>query len=65
MGPFVESVTTVRPATVRPATESEVAAAKSEYEATGQCRCEIIYDEPGFLYDIRYCAICGMYLGLV
>ena len=39
--------------------EEEVKAAKEEYAKTGECDCIYIYDEPGPIYNLRYCGICG------
>jgi hypothetical protein len=39
--------------------EEEVKAAKEKYTKTGECNCIYIYDEPGYIYDLRYCGICG------
>lgn len=38
--------------------EEEVKAAKEKYAKTGECDCIYIYDEPGPIYDLRYCGIC-------
>lgn len=43
---------------VRPATQSEIDECKRLYES-GLCPHTIIRDEPGWLYDLRICAICG------
>lgn len=45
--------------------EEEVKAAKEKYAKTGKCDCIYIYDEPGHMYDLRYCGICGSYLGTI
>ena len=39
--------------------EEEVKVAKEKYAKTGECDCIYIYDEPGPIYDLRYCGICG------
>lgn len=31
----------------------------------GECDGSIVYDESEWMYDIRYCAICGRGLGLI
>ncbi len=31
----------------------------------GICKGEIIYDHPGYMYDVRHCAICGKILGCI
>ena len=63
--PFVE--TWIIPGTssdVRPATEADIVAAEEALVA-GKCPCNIVYDEPGFAYDIRYCYTCGKFLGMI
>lgn len=45
--------------------EEEVKAAKEEYANTGECNCIYIYDEPGYMYDLRYCGICGKIVGFI
>ena len=45
--------------------EEEVKAAKKEYAKTGECNCIYIYDEPGYIYDLRYCGICGKIVGFI
>lgn len=39
--------------------EEEVKAAEEKYAKTGECDCIYIYDEPGPIYNLRYCGICG------
>lgn len=43
----------------------EVATAKQDYIKTGECKHEYVYDESGFMYDNRYCGICGKHLDLI
>lgn len=45
--------------------EEEVKAAKEKYAKTGECNCIYIYDEPGYIYDLRYCGICGKIVGFI
>lgn len=47
------------------ATDEEVAVAVTAYKTTGECDHSFIKDIPGHLYDIRVCAVCGAYLGMV
>lgn len=47
-----------------PATQNEINLAQKQYK-DGKCLHEIFYDEPGWLYDSRWCAICGKSLGLI
>lgn len=50
--------------TVRPATEAEIELGR-QLHALGKCPHNLVHDEPGWLYDFRYCAICGQGLGIV
>lgn len=34
------------------------------YQA-GECGHELFIDEPGWMYDVRYCALCGEGLGAI
>lgn len=45
--------------------EEEVKTAKEKYAKTGKCDCIYIYDEPGHIYDLRYCGICGKIVGFI
>ena len=45
--------------------EEDVKAAKEKYAKTGECNCIYIYDEPGYMYDLRYCGICGKIVGFI
>lgn len=49
---------------VRRATEDDIETALALHE-TGKCDHSIIYDEAGWLYDLRTCAICEEGLGTV
>lgn len=49
---------------VRPATGLEVELAQKEH-LEGGCKHNIVRDECGWLYDYRFCAICGIGLGVV
>ena len=31
----------------------------------GNCKGEMVYDHPGYMYDVRHCAICGKILGCI
>lgn len=62
---FVETVTArvgnyIAASRVRPATDDEVRAAMQDYIELGLCAHELVCDEHGWLYDVRYCAICGV-----
>lgn len=50
---------------IRPATPEEVTYAEDNYELSGVCDHSIVFDERGFAYDLRYCAICGAPRGLI
>lgn len=46
--------------------EEEVKAAKEKYAKTGECDCHYFYDEFGHSdYHLRYCGICGSYIGTI
>lgn len=46
--------------------EEKVKAAKEKYAKTGECDCIYIYDEFGHSdYHLRYCGICGKFLGTI
>lgn len=47
---------------LREPTEDEVRLLGSNQD---NCDHKLIYDEPGWLYDFRYCAKCGIPLGIV
>ena len=49
---------------VRRATEEDVVAAMALHDS-GKCDHSIIYDIPGWMYDVRVCAICGTGLGCI
>ncbi len=49
---------------VRVATMEEIVAAETA-AASGHCPCNIVLDEPGWLYDYRSCATCGRGLGAI
>lgn len=46
------------------ATPSQIQEAVALHQK-GKCPHNIIRDEAGYIYDIRYCAICGKCLGLI
>ena len=48
-----------------PVTEDKVLKAKAEFMCSGLCDHSLIYDEKGWLYDFRMCAVCGKGLGTV
>ncbi|MCK5018721.1 MAG: hypothetical protein KAS32_16790 [Candidatus Peribacteraceae bacterium] len=50
--------------TVRKATKDEIADAE-RLHILGKCPHNIIYDEAGYLYDLRTCHTCGISLGTV
>ena len=49
--------------------DTELEMAKATYVNTGKCSCSttrrFVVDEPGYLYDLRSCAVCGRSLGTV
>jgi len=48
-----------------PVSDEERANALDVFANTGKCDEHLVYDEPGWPYDLRYCWVCGAYLGLV
>jgi len=46
------------------ASEKDIKSAIELYNK-GNCQHNIIYDETGYMYDIRYCAICDEFLGVI
>jgi len=49
---------------IRPATDAEIEEA-ARLHREGKCPHTIILDEPGWLYDQRFCVTCGDFLGLI
>lgn len=49
---------------LRVPTESEIIEARQKH-AEGRCDHRLIRDEPNWLYDFRYCAICDRFLGFI
>ncbi len=47
---------------VRPATIEEV---QEAYKNKANCQHQIIRDEAGWMYDFRFCVVCGQSLGTV
>jgi len=54
---------TVVMSTLREPTEEEVSGLEATPCRHGSQPTQLIFDEPGFMYDFRYCAICGVFLG--
>lgn len=50
---------------VRLATEKEIENALVEFLSNGVCDHSLIFDDRGWMYDFRYCAICKAGLGVV
>lgn len=47
------------------ATESEIVGCHNYYEKNKECRHHLVYDESGFIYNSRYCGICGKFIALI
>lgn len=46
--------------------ECKLKTAKEKYAKTGECDCKYFYDEFGLSdYHLRYCGICGRYIGTI
>jgi hypothetical protein len=50
---------------LKPVSNEEIEEAKKQYKKTKKCDHTIIFDVYGFMYDNRYCYICGESQGLV
>lgn len=57
-------IKTATSSTVRPATREEIEAC-DELAAKGACPHTVVTDEVGFIYNIRYCAVCLAGLALI
>ena len=57
--------TTVTWSDIREPTVAEVTALRNKPCAHSTQKTQLIYDEFGFMYDFRTCAICGCDLGTV
>ena len=57
-GPILQS-------NLRLATEQEVEDARKHYEEHKECKCHLVYDKPGFDWDLRYCGICNEFICLI
>ena len=67
---FVETVTErigphVLTSSVRKATVEDIEQERTNVANGEACRHIIVYDEPGWLFDVRVCGICGAGLGTV
>ena len=51
--------------TLAKVSDKEIREAQKEFSASGKCKHDIIYDVPGWPYDVRYCFICEELLGVV
>lgn len=47
------------------ATQQEIDEHKQYFEINGKCQNHLIYDKPSFMYDFRYCGICGAMLAMI
>jgi hypothetical protein len=48
-----------------PATEEDIKNFKNRPCEHSLHEDKLIYDEPGWPYDFRYCGICGAFLGMI
>jgi len=62
---YVEIPVGTTGSTFRKATTDEYERAKLIFVATDRCEHPIFIDEPGFIYDIRSCHICGSIIGFI
>lgn len=51
--------------TLIPATQKQVEESKKYYEEHCLCKQHLVYDKPGFDFNLRYCGICGKFIGSV
>lgn len=56
---------TVISSDLKEVTVEEVVEAKETFQRSGYCDHSLVEDVPGWLYDIRSCAICGKGLGAI
>ena len=48
------------------ASKKEISEAKKYFNEHGLCNgYHLIYDEPGSIYNSRYCKICGKFIGFI
>ncbi len=50
---------------LREATPQEIEDSENYYKEHGKCKYHLIYDKPGFDFDMRYCGICGQFISLI
>lgn len=50
---------------LREATIQEVDEASLYFKEHGKCKCHLVYDMPGFDWDVRYCGICNNMIALI
>lgn len=53
---FAGSITASR---IEETTEEQLAAAKVAFDSGQKCPHDFVWDEYGYMYDFRECAICG------
>lgn len=49
---------------IRPANEKDIQSAQLALEH-GKCTHDVVWDQPGHMYDLRFCNTCGSLLGLI
>lgn len=47
------------------ATQDEIDNAKELFKQNKKCEHHLVYDKEGFMYDFRFCGICGEEIGLI
>lgn len=55
---------TVLMSEIRPANEKDIQSAQLALEH-GKCTHDVVWDQPGHMYDLRFCNTCGSLLGLI
>jgi len=67
---FIEVITeqyngVVMCSTIKKPTKKDIEYFKNHLCNHGKQKEQLIYDEHGFMYDLRYCVVCGCSLGTV
>lgn len=50
---------------LRPATEEEIKKCTEYFNLHGRCKYHLVYDKPGFDFDLRYCGVCNSFVCLI
>lgn len=47
------------------ASDNDVICGAKYFNKHKKCKYHFIYDEPSFMYDFRYCGICGKFIAMI